>query len=519
MAEQIPTSIQEEISAEYFDVFLSSGWDVSDQKYRKLLSDCFGKNGKFPFKTAITLPSTPVGLRNRQEWKDSFEKQVLALQQYMISRNIPMTGWKWSRGDGMMGFLNDIAKDRCGVSTLDSWNPMDIVGVQSAKESAMKKRIERDVIKGVDKDINVEMLNGIMIEYVKSKDLMPISLKKINKIERAAFEESDNLKSESAKRKHAYKFTYSEILCDLEWSTYKNEWKSAQELSWSMSQKPSVYRAGVNISVQGRAFSGRDSREKPQHSLSQKGAGAHLGKSSLPELEKFLTQYKVSKVPSPTEHPQIPKKGKTWTPAMKQYWIQLYNTLSTVQINGKKINFKKPGSYGEGTSPSVVYARNDKGQKTTRKLTGFAAALESACEADEKDFRVRGDAARSSGSRLTTKLWALEWLSRYHKMTEKGSWDAFAYRMIKSAKKELSGMGPFIKILGEQGRSAAQKKLRMQKLIEDNPDVTPIYDPALANKKTGVIPDSKKKTQNIIGYESNNPMYDKLFEDLGFDNN
>ena len=55
MAEQIPTSIQEEISAEYFDVFLSYNWDVSDQKYRKLLSDCFGKNGKFPFKTAITL--------------------------------------------------------------------------------------------------------------------------------------------------------------------------------------------------------------------------------------------------------------------------------------------------------------------------------------------------------------------------------------------------------------------------------------------------------------------------------
>ena len=49
MAEQIPTSIQEEISAEYFDVFLSNNWDVSDQKYRKLLSDCFGKNGKFPF--------------------------------------------------------------------------------------------------------------------------------------------------------------------------------------------------------------------------------------------------------------------------------------------------------------------------------------------------------------------------------------------------------------------------------------------------------------------------------------
>ena len=77
-------------------------------------------------------------------------------------------------------------------------------------------------------------------------------------------------------------------------------------------------------------------------------------------------------------------------------------------------------------------------------------------------------------------------------------------------------MGPFIKILGEQGRSAAQKKLRMQQLIDDNPDIVPIYDPALANKKTGIIPDSKKKTKNIVGYESKDPMWEKLMEDVGF---
>ena len=462
MAEQIPTAIQEEISAEYFKVFLSNNWDVSERAYRKLLSDCWDKNGMYPLATSSTMPATPKGLRDRQEWKDSFEKQCLGLQQYMFSREVPSSGWKWSRGDGMMGFLNDIAQDRCGVSTLDSWNPMDIVAVQSSKETAMKARINRDIIKSVDNDINRELLNGIMIEYVKSKDLMPISLKKINNNERGAFEESDNLKSVAAKRKHAYNFTYSEVLCDLEWSTYKNEWKSAQEIKWSMNQKSSVLRAGVNISVQARAFSGSDSREKPQHSLSQTGAGAHLGKSSLPQLEKFLQQYKVSSVLSPTDHPKIPKRGDTWTKAQKDFWIALYNKLKSVKINGKKINFKNPGSYGEGMTPNVVYARDNKGNLTKRRLTGFAAALESACEADEKDTRVRGDAKRKSGSRLTTKLWGLEWLWRYYNMSRRGTWDAFAYRMIKSAKKELFGMGPFIKILGEQGRTSAQKRLRMQ---------------------------------------------------------
>ena len=47
MAEQIPTAIQEEISIDYFDLFTKNGWDVSDRKYRQLLVDSFGRNGKF----------------------------------------------------------------------------------------------------------------------------------------------------------------------------------------------------------------------------------------------------------------------------------------------------------------------------------------------------------------------------------------------------------------------------------------------------------------------------------------
>ena len=517
MAEQIPTSIQEELSIDYFNLFLTSNWDVTDQDYRKLLVKSFGKKGKYPYKTENTLPPTQKGLRDRQEWVDSFDKQCLALQQYMISRNISSRGWKWSRGDGMMGFLNNIARQRCGVSTLDSWNPMDIVAVQSSKEDQIKAEIENDLIVRVNKQINKELLNGIMIKYIKSKDLMPISLKKINSNERGAFEESDNLKSKAAKRKHKYDFTYSPILCDLEWSTYKNEWKNAQEISYKMIQKPSVTKSGVTISVQARAFRAADSREKPQHSLSQQGAGAMLGKSPVAELEKFVTEYGVSKVLSPTEHPQIPGKGKSWTQTQKNYWIALQKKLSGLQINGRDIDFKRPGSYGEGLRSNTVYAKDAKGKRTKKVLTGFAAALESACEADEKGFVTKNSDSngRSSGSRLTAKLWGIEWLWRYYQMSRKGVWDSFAYRMIKGAKKELSDSGPFIKILGEQGRTQAQRRLRMQQLIEDDPKVEPIYDPKLRNKK-GEIPEGKKKVTNIVGYESDDPMWEKLIDDVGW---
>ena len=499
MAEQIPTAIQEEISIDYFDLFTKNGWDVSDRKYRQLLVDSFGRNGKFPF--ADNFPETPKGQKDKETWRSSFDKQTLALQTYMMTRKFPNNGWVWSRGGGMMGFLNNIAMTRCGVSgSLDSWNPMDVVAVQSSMEKTIKDEIEKDVIKGVDTDINKDLLNGIMIKYIKGLTLLPISLKKINDNERGAFEESDNLKSVAAKKKHKLDLEYSEVQCDLEWSTHKNEWQNAQEISFLMTQKPSVTRSGVVISVQARAFGGSDSREKPQHSLSQQGAGAMLGKAPVAELDNFVTSFGVKKVVSPKEHPQIPGKGKEWTQTQKNYWIALQSKLEGLEINGKKINFNNPGTYGVN------------GKLITE---GFEAALNSACAADEMDLRVRGDEKRKSGSRLTAKLWGIEWLWRYYQMSRKGTWDAFTNRMIKAAKKELSDSGPFVKILGEQGRTRGQRKLRMQQLIADDPTIKPIYDPALKNRK-GEIPEGKMIPKNIVGYESDDPDWEKLLADVQF---
>ena len=511
MAEQIPTSIQEQLSIDFFELFTNNGWDVSDRQYRQLLVDSFGRNGVFPFST--NFPNTEKGQKDKETWRASFDKQTLALQNYMALRRFPTTGWVWSRGDGMMGFLYDIATSRCGVSgSLDSWDPMDIVAVQSSMEQTIKDEIEKDVIVGVDKDINKEMLNGIMIKYIKGLALLPISLKKINDNEMGAFEESDNLKSAASKKKHSFDFTYGQVFCDLEWSTVTNEWKNAQEISFTMNQKSSVTRAGVVISVQARAFSGSDSREKPQHSLSQQGAGAMLGKAPVGELDDFVTSFGVQKVLSPNDHPQIAKKGKKWTQTQKNYWIALQSKLEGLDINGKKINFNHPGSYGVN-GLNTILAKDSKGNYTNKELTGFAAALESATEADYRDRRTPNN--RKSGSRLTAKLWGIEWLWRYYQMSRKGTWDAFCYRMIKAAKKELSDSGPFIKILGEQGRRRDQKRLRMQQLINDDPNTRPIYDPSLKNKR-GEIPVGKMIPKNIVGYESDDPDWDKLLADVQF---
>ena len=99
-----------------------------------------------------------------------------------------------------------------------------------------------------------------------------------------------------------------------------------------------------------------------------------LGKAPVAELDDFVTSFGVKKVLSPKEHPQIPDKGSEWKQSQKNYWIALQSKLEGLEINGKKINFNKPGSYGV----------NGKLMKS-----GFEAALNSACAADEMDLRVR----------------------------------------------------------------------------------------------------------------------------------
>ena len=58
------------------------------------------------------------------------------------------------------------------------------------------------------------------------------------------------------------------------------------------------------------------------------------------------------------------------------------------------------------------------------------------------------DAKVPAGNRLCAKLWGLEWLSTYQKIHSQGKWDPFMHQMLHACKKELPGMGPFIKIAG-----------------------------------------------------------------------
>ncbi len=421
------TEKQESVSRLFFERYLNSNKNWTEFQQRELETLAFGKpGGIYPTASA--------------EWKDNYYKQLQALSQYMITHGVPSTGWVWSRGntlaDGMMGFLNRMAVEKCGVSTLDNWNPMDIVGVQASQEGIIKQTCEAMMVRPTTEEQKVAnrgILNDIMVENIYNNKLMPISLKFIKRGEKPGFELSPDLQSVRVREKMRHQFKIKEITCDLQWNSQDNQWRENQEISWKMYDDGGNGRKAVSIKIQGRAFGGKARREKPQHEGTPEGAGAKLGKAAINELENFVTGLGLAKVQSPNQHPQIPTAGEKWQVGQKSYWIGLYNGLAGTTIDGQPINFKSPGAYGEGM---------------TATKTGWAAALDAACTADEEDKQVTSDPDRSAGNRLTSKLWGLEWLKLYKSIELMGKWDAFVYLMYHSCKKELPGMGPFIKIAG-----------------------------------------------------------------------
>jgi len=417
------TEKQEDCSKLFFKEHCDRRFNLTDAQYSKLDQDAFGSGGVYPEANAV--------------WRRSYDQQVLGLQQYMAAYSIPTNGWVWSRAEsnGMFNFLNNIARTKGGVTgSLDSWNPMDICAVKGSEERKIKDRINEMCDTG-DPSLNLRNLNALMEEYIREKVLMPISLKQVGRNERGTFEMSSNLKSREAKRRALHEFHADNFECDLAWDAEKNEWKFAQEISWDMIDRGGGGRTALSVHVQGRTFQAGQPREKPQHSGAAIGAtGAMLGKASVGKLDDFVQHCGLTKVPSPGDHPHIPNAGSVWSDADKRYWINLYNTLRTATIDGKRINFGNPGKYGEGTNPME---------------SGFEAALNEACLADQR--RATTSTGRSSGSRLTAKLWGLEWLNRYYMMSQKNEFEIFMHVLLDAMKKENETAGPFIKIYGKPG--------------------------------------------------------------------
>lgn len=347
------------------------------------------------------------------EWKETYRKQTAALKKYLGSNK----GYEYSRDSGVMPFIEGIAKNNCGVSVKDRWNPMDIVLVKKSMKRVVEGTIkELTNIDGISKEANLSLLNAYMKESLEDKILVGVSLKAIAKTKKTANAELANMGGDKTARVEI-DLVPNSIKCTLTLGKKKDFLFDTGELGFDMKTE-----SGGTIHGQSRNFQYSKARNVIQTDLTPKGkdGGAKLGKVSSVALDKFLPDIGLNRPPSATKHPHIPAVGK-WTEADIKYWVDLYDKLK----NNNIIDF----------GDVAVYEGGKKIGSDFRSIMDNAIMYETA----ERD--------RSSGGRFSSKLIALEWANCWAEVAKKDKMKDWCRVLYYGAKKEFgSSNGPFLKI-------------------------------------------------------------------------
>lgn len=349
-------------------------------------------------------------------WKGIYEKQTTALQKFLGIRK----GYTYSRDDGIMPMIENIAKEECGVSVKDRWNPMDIVLVKKNMKDVVEGTIkEITTIKGMSKDAKLEILNAYMRETLNDKILIGVSLKAIKETKKVATQELANMAKGSART--TIEYDPGSLKCTLTLGMKRNFLFDTGELGFDLETE-----SGGSIHGQARNFQYSKARNVVQTDLTPKGkdAGAKLGKVSSVALDEFLESVNLQRPPSASRHLHIPAVG-TWKKTDIDFWVNLYNEIKDAKVGGESIDFGEVAVYqdrqkvGEGIETVI---------KTAIKY-----------ETESKD--------RSSGGRFSSKLIALEWAKIWVEIDQKKKLKDWCTALYYGAKKEFSSKnGPFLKI-------------------------------------------------------------------------
>jgi len=339
-------------------------------------------------------------------WLKTFELQANAIKKYVGGKK----RYNYSRDKGIMPFLERIAKDKMGVSVKDRWNPMDIVMVIAAKEKSITKKIE-DIgnEKGLDSKQKLSKLNLYMKDLLKSRDMIPISLKALSKGATFAKLEEANLVKKS--KGVTFKLKPRSVKCNLDMT--KPPLLDTGEFSLDF------YADDQENHLQIRNFQYSKPQGGPQTDITPRGGGAKLGKSSSIAIEKFLQGVGLSRPMSVVNDPMINVAGK-FTKNQIDFWVKHFNKIKRYKLDGEKIKWDMP-----------LELRN--------KITSLEEIIRYAIKHHKKD--------RSALGRLTSKLHCLRWVEVYYKISQKGKFNEWLSALYYGAKKEFGDMnGPFIKI-------------------------------------------------------------------------
>lgn len=384
------TAKQENGSKVYFEAYIESG-ERDFNKLSKLVSKVY--------------PNVS------NEWMKSFDKQAEALKTYLRSSK----GYNYSRDEGFMPFIEDIAKKKCGVSVKDRWNPADIYMIKKTKENEVKKKL-LEITSSDDKNINLVSLNSYMRELMNDKIMIPISLKAIATKTTKAKAELANMGTKGSS--HIFKLKKNSIKCNLSIGN-KNAYEfDTGEFSFDF------YVGEEEIHGQARNFQYSKERNIVQTDLTPKGrsGGAKLGKVSSVALDDFLSKNGFERPSSAAKDSYINNPGE-WTEKNIQYWIDFIKDLEGKKIDGSEVDL----------GDMIVNTGSGKKEK------GPEGVIRNAILWERK--------TRSSAGRFSSKLVGLRWMKIWIEIDKKGLLTEWLQVLYYGAKKEFGEKnGPFLKI-------------------------------------------------------------------------
>lgn len=324
------------------------------------------------------------------DWIATFEAQAIA-----ITKWIGGTGYEFSRDDGIMPHVEDIALKKCGVRTKDSWNPADIYAVKKSKKTEIMKELTEIGDMKMETAAKLDKLNEYMRAKIANKELIGISLKKLSKGKVQTMELTNATKKDTLKD---IKIVPNSILFDLDLNN-KNEFNTGE-----MSMKLDVKGSIVNVQI--RAFSG-GVRESTQMDMTGQGAAAKLGKVSAREaLDPYLSKYGLKR----RMGTDLPKVG-SWTEADIKQYVEEHRKIKNYKIGGQGINWGK----------------ND-----------WEKTLRSAIAHEQHISRT--------ASQLSAKLQCFQWVNIFNTIDNKNKLNEFLTVLYYGAKKEYDTAGPFLKV-------------------------------------------------------------------------
>jgi hypothetical protein len=344
------------------------------------------------------------------EWMESYAKQAEALKKYIGNNK----GYEYSRDEGFMPFIEDVAKKKCGVSVKDRWDPADIYMVKKTKKREIENKIET-LTTGTDKDANLLALNDYMRVCMANLDMIPVSLKAIKKSTPTAKAETANA---GGKNKHLdIKVVPGSVKCLLDFG-HKNDYEfDTGEFAFDF------IVGDEEIHGQARNFQYSVARNLVQTDLTPKGrsGGAKLGKVSSEALDAFLRKVNLPRPASASKDPNIDAPGQ-WKEENIKYWIKYIEKLSEYKVAGKPIDLGK----------LEVKMKNSTSKGATEVI---------------RNAVLSEDKTRSSAGRFSSKLIGLRWAYTWVLIEEKGMMEEWLKTLYYGAKKEFGGKnGPFLKI-------------------------------------------------------------------------